>query len=174
MRFVHFSREVVLFCRAKPAKLSCSWSDFRKTFKTFDVSRRLHPSLHLLADLFISSAVWCGAGADVREPRGRGQLLGQLVTLLNHIWHLICCVITNKICQLPCFASIWHEPRLHLTALIFLELTVSGPAQCHAALRIQMQHGLAAWQMVGVAYVRGVWTVDCNICMNDFSFTSAW
>lgn len=43
-----------------------------------------------------------GGGGGAGEERW-GGLLKRVVTQLHHIWQLICCVITNKICQRSSF-----------------------------------------------------------------------
>lgn len=102
-----------------------------------------------------------------------GEHLGQVVSQWKHIWHLICDLITNKICGLRfCVYLTWTAPPSD-SAVIFLELTANGPltAMPCSALKFSMSFLHGRWS---VCYVRSIWTVDRNICMNYLTSRPAW
>lgn len=110
--------------------------------------------------------VGCSGG---RRGQGGGGLFGQVVTQLYHIWQLICCVITNKICQRSSFLAELLTRGQPASDGADLSDANRPPSRRAAPFKFNTEVSSPRGRWSATRYARSMRTADCRVCMSDFN-----
>lgn len=110
--------------------------------------------------------VGCSGG---KGSGGLGGLFGQVVTQLYHIWQLICCVITNKICQRSSFLVELLTRGQPASDGADLSDANRPPSRRAAPFKFNTEVSPPRGRWSATCYTRSMRTADCCVCMSDFN-----